>query len=263
MKDNRSVFNPIRTINDPVYDRNIVMISSKNKYVGKVVPKFLNIYFFPFSLFYSYNKIFNPSEYLPPFIEINEARKTLEFPVGHPIDGNIYGTSEMEPNRYVPISSFHNDMYQSKLSFFMDMCSILGVKECTMTEMRQNGETINFNIGLVQNSGTTETEIESSFKRDSSRLLKMKGHFSFPKPKHKIEKIESKWLLTEQTWRKMQDIRIDRDISTFEIEFNVENDFGINSDTLARFSGNKINLGGEFKEFTKTSYLYKIEFWEK
>ncbi|AFL84632.1 hypothetical protein Belba_2060 [Belliella baltica DSM 15883] len=263
MKDKRSVFYPIRTKNDPVYDRNIVMISSKEKYVRKVLPNPFTIFSFPFSLVYNYNILFNPSEYLPPFIEINEARKTLGFPVGHPIDGNVYGTSEMDPNRYVPISSFHNDMYQSKLSFFIDMCSILGVKECTMTEMRQNGQIIKFNIGLAQNSGPTETEIENSFKRDSNSLLKMKGHFSFPKPKHKIEKIESKWLLTEQTWRKMQDIRIDRDISTFEIEFNVENDFGINSSTLAKFGGNKISLGGEFSEFTKTSYLYKIEFWEK
>ena len=261
MKTNRSEFNPIRTENDPPYDRNIVMICSKGKYIKNVLPNpfSLNI----FTLVYNFNKIFNPSEYFPPFIEINEARKTLEFPVGHPIDGNVYGTSEMEPKRYVPISSFHNDMYQSKLSFFMDMCSILGVKECTMTEMCQNGQTTNFNIGLAQNTKLSESEIESTLNRQVNSLIKMKGHFSFPKPKHKIEKIESKWLLTEPTWRKMQDIRIDRDISTFEIEFNVENDFGINSNTLAKFGGNKLNLGGEFKEFSKISYVYKIEFWEK
>lgn len=259
MKEKRSEFNPIRTENDQAHDRSIVMISSKGKYIKNILPNPLSINVF--SLVYNFNKIFNPSEYLPPFIEIDEARKTMEFPVGHPIDGNVYGTSELEPKRYVPISSFHNDMYQSKLSFFMDMCSILGVKECTMTEMRQNGTTTSFNIGATEN--TSETEIDTKQKREKNNLFKLKGHFSFPKPKHKIEKIESKWLQTEQTWRKMQDIRIERDISTYEIEFNIENDFGINTSTLAKFGGNKLSLGGEFKEFTKTSYLYKIEFWEK
>jgi hypothetical protein len=265
MIEKRSEYNPIRTEKDPTYDRNIVMVCSKKKYISRIFPssifRFLGINVF--SLVSNFSKIFNPSEYIPLFIEIDEARQTLDFPVGHPINGNIYGTSEMEPKKYVPISSFHNDMYQSKLSFFMDMCSILGVKECTMTEMRQDGKTKNINLGITDNSNSTEIEFEHSSKQETNNLVKLKGHFSFPKPKHKIERIESKWLITEPTWKKMQDIRIDRDISTYEIEFNVENDFGINSYTLAKFGGNKLSLGGEFKEFSKTSYLYKIEFWEK
>lgn len=259
MKKNRSQFSPVRYVNDPVYDRSIVMISSKNMYVRRFFDNPLN--FTLFGILYNYKKLFNPSEYLPPFIDISYARKTLEFPIGHPIDGNVYATSEMAPERYVPISTFHDDMYQSKLSFFMDMCSILGVKEGTMSEMRQNGQTTVFNIGASEGSTTSEFDIKNGTEKNN--LIKLKGHFSFPKPKHKIEKINSKWLLTELTWKKMQDIRIDRDISTYEIEFNVENDFGINTSTLAKFGGNKLSLGGEFRDFTKTTYLYKIEFWEK
>ena len=83
MKDKQSEFNPIRTESDPVYNRSIVMISSKNKYFKSNFP--YSSYTSVFSLIYNYKKLLNPSEYYPPFIEITEARKTLEFSIGQPI----------------------------------------------------------------------------------------------------------------------------------------------------------------------------------
>jgi hypothetical protein len=257
MNNNKSKYSPIRTIDDPVYTRNIVLIMSKESYVKHIIIKILNFH----DTISNIEDFLNLDEYLPPYIDINVARKTLKFPVGHPIDGEIYATSEIAPDRYVPISTFYHDMYQLKLSFFMDMCSKIGVKDCVMTEIRENGTSKSVNMNLSDSE--TDSEGAGSLKRDINSLIKMKGHFSFPKPKHKIDKIESKWLNTEPTWRQIIDIRINRDISIYEIEFNIEDDYGVNLNALLKFAGNKIKIGGELKEFKKASYTYKIEFWEK
>jgi hypothetical protein len=260
MEKIKNHFNPRKTDKDPVYERSIVMISSKSTYIRKVIPGALGS-ILSFDLTFGF--LFNTSEYLPPFIEISEARKSLKFPVGHPIDGGIYCTSEMDSKRYVPISSFHSDMYNNKLSFFMDMCSILGVKECTMTEMCKNGQTFKFDVGASGKDNINDNDNELKGGTEKNDLLKMEGNFSFPKPKHQIKRIDSKWLNSEQTWDKMQDIRIERDMTSYKIEFNIDNDFGINLNTIAKFRGDKLKFGGQFKEFTISSYTYKINFWEK
>lgn len=253
MQENRPKF--IKTVDDPYFERNVVYINSIEKH-REVVVLFLRRN-------YHLMKEPNPLDLAPPMIEIDHARKELNFPVGHPIEGDLYATSEIDSSRYVPISNFHRDMYQSKLSFFMKFCSDLGVKNCRMSEVRQNGKKLNFNVEYEQNLPNAKSAIGSTNKLDSNSLLNSNGVFSFPKPNHKLEKTESKWLVTEPTWKTMQEIRINRDISSYEVEFNMDNDFGINSNTLVKFGKNKFKIGGEFKELSKLSYTYKIEFWPK
>jgi hypothetical protein len=78
------------------------------------------------SIGYPFRLLHNTSKYLP-FIKLVETRKSLKFfEVGHPIDGGIYCTSEMDSKDTFQFLHSLACIKETKLSFFMDMCSNLG-----------------------------------------------------------------------------------------------------------------------------------------
>lgn len=198
-----------------------------------------------------------------PILNIDEARSQFRFQLSHPINGMAYATSELEDDLYIPLSSFHKFMYESKISAFTELCSSLGAKNCKIIYAEENGIDITAKVksqNIPTNVGIIDSE--TNFNHHSRNTQNLDIFMSFPKNKT-IHKYESAWMNGEPTWNTLQKIRLEKDVEKYVAEFNYIDDMGITANIANSLNNIGIDIGGKFEEFKKIKYKFEVEFWPK
>lgn len=200
----------------------------------------------------------------PNALNIEEASKDFTFPPGHPVDGMAYSCSSLEPKLYIPLSSFHDYIFQAKMSSFLDMCSCLNAKVAKVSHVEEDGKEVTSELKVEKvptQSGIIDGELSSTFK---SRVLNgMRIDYTFPKPNHDLIEFKSPWLLEEPSWRTLNNVRFHRDVKSFQVELNHNNDFGVEAKVVAMFNKVGAKIGGSYSAFKKRRLVYDVEFWPK
>ncbi|MEJ8597583.1 hypothetical protein JSO62_02580 [Riemerella anatipestifer] len=260
----------------PSYKRQIcIFASEKTKEELKVLDwksigfdlLFQNI--FPFAFAYRLwkeKRILRDSYYkdVPfPIFDIEVARELFRFPPSHPRDGLSYATSEIESDLYVPISSFHKYMYESKMSAFTELCATLGAKTCKIVYAEENGKDVTVNFtgkNIPTSAGVLNSELNSNINRRNTQNADI--FFSFPNNKN-ISRYETVWMNGEPTWNALQKMRLENDVDKYTADFNYTDDMGITAKIANNLNGIGIDIGGKFEEFKKIRYKFEVEFWPK
>lgn len=258
----------------PIHERQIsIFASEKTKEELKILDwksigtdlLFANIFTIGFR-FLKEGQILRDSYYkdIPfPIFDINIARKSFRFPPLHPKDGLVYASSDIEDDLYVPLSSFHKLMYESKMSAFTKLCSSLGAKSCRILYAEENEKDITAKVtakNIPTNGGTVDSSIVSTFNNKNNQDVDL--FMSFPRAK-KIYKYETKWMNGEPTWQTLQEIRIENDIEKCIAEFNYTDEMGVTTNIASSLNGMGLNVGGKFEECKKIKYKFEVEFWPK
>jgi hypothetical protein len=198
-----------------------------------------------------------------PILNIDAARKCFKFPPTHPKDGVVYATSEIDPNLYIPLSSFHNYMYESKMSAFNEMCAYLGAKTCKIIYAEENEKDITSEFmatNIPTNLGILNSKVDFHSKNTHGEEANI--FFSFPKTKE-ISEYSSNWLQGEPTWKTLQKLRLEKDIKTYIAEFSYYDEMGIDAKVANSFNNVGVNIGGTFNEIVKKKFKFEVEFWSK
>ena len=256
----------------PLHERNICIFADENKKREFNDPDWIEVgkdLFVPsFILYRLWKNRYNLKEIykkkLPyPIFDLDEARSSFNFPPSHPQNGFVYATSEFDEYLYVPLSSFHRYMYESKMAAFVELCSSLGAKSCKVVYAEENGQVITSNLvlnNIPTNAGVLNTE--ANFSKSSKKNQNVDVYFSFP-PYKKITKYETKWMNGEPTWETLQKVRLQNSVENYSAEFNYADDFGVTADVANSLNGVGVKIGGSFSEFKKIKYLFDVEFWPK
>ncbi len=236
---------------------------------GKAFLHYITPYRLPIEFVISLFKKENPFEKyqkkIPyPVFDINIALNNFNFPPQHPKDGIMYACCDIEPDLYVPISTFHNYMYQHKMSAFNEMCASLGAKTCRVRYAEENDIDITAKLNasnIPSQVGILDGGANSSYKNTNKEGLNT--YFSFPKPAKPITEYKSNWLNGEPTWVSLQKIRLERDVDRYTAEFNYIDEMGISVDIAASINKIGINIGGTFNKIIKRKFIFDVEFWPK
>jgi hypothetical protein len=192
----------------------------------------------------------------PLFIHFKIAAKMFDFPPGHPIDGTAYACCEVVPYLYVPIASFHELMWQNKMSSFSTLCSRLGAKFVKVSYAEEDGKDISGKIGV---SGVAEASAEyKKGHKVGARIFR-----EYDLPEQSLVETGEGWLVSEPTWISMQEERIHGNLRKSIVEVNYDDEMGISSEVAATFKGIGIKIGGSYKDFSKKKWIFEVEFWPK
>lgn len=183
----------------------------------------------------------------------------FDFPPQHPQKGIIYSSTDFEPNFYIPLSTFHQYSFDLKQSAFIEMCAHLGAKEIILLEEIIDDVKTNLKVKNELATSNSKIENENTFKNSKSE----KTSFRFPKPVQKqSSEYESNWIKSEPTWRTLQKIRIENNVSEYNAELNYTDEMGINFELATKLIKNGLNIGGSFQKIKKTKRVYKVVFWD-
>lgn len=272
------------TKNTPVQERRILIVGS-DQYVENLKKNFnwkdagalysslpfalnplvflvgLNPMFLPFLGLGYFLKKYSKLPY--PVIGSDEAKRYFKFPPNHPKESITYSCCDFEPETYVPISIFHEFMFQKKLAAFQELCANLGVKEGYIDFSENHSSEAKFNVGLKNiQTGIGKVSSNVDFGNNSNKSFSSSNSFSFPKPTNKIQVTTNPWLNTEPTWQTMQNLRIRNKLEKYTGDFQYIDDMGINIELATKLEKVGFNIGGNFSRSVNGKFKFNVTFWD-
>jgi len=194
--------------------------------------------------------------------EIDYCAENFNFPPQHPANGVVYSCPDYQSDFYIPVANFHDYTFQLKMSAFVELCSSLGAKKCSVLYAEENGKQISINSSASEiftptGAATAKLEFGKSHKNETT----FNSEYDFPKPKE-IKEFLSKWVTSEPSWATLQRIRINNGITKSRVEINYSDEMGINAEFAGKLNRIGVNIGGKFNEIKKKKYVYEVEFWD-
>ena len=202
-------------------------------------------------------------QYPYPIYDPRTAKAKFRFPVQHPQDGVTYACCEAEPDLYVPLASFHQFMYESKMEAFNALCRNLGAKRCSVIYAEENGFecTAKFKADDIPTSnGPVSGGASININRNDKATAK--AFFEYEKPRTQIKGSSSIWMNGEATWRSMQSGRLENGLKSFQAEFTYDDNLGISAELAGKISSIGLSIGGDFKEMSQRRWIFEVEFWD-
>lgn len=171
-----------------------------------------------FQLDYSSRKIILVTngilKFVPSFISLdkNSLPKNIHFPIGHPIENELYICHPCKENLYIPLNNHELDLFLDRINEFCYLLQSLGAVELTIKTIKgQSTETLSkndLNIDSkisVQQYGDLETKAstsnENSATNNLSRKLEKTQRFS-PKLKPYLPN-DLAWYNREPSWQRL------------------------------------------------------------
>jgi tetratricopeptide (TPR) repeat protein len=192
------------------------------------------------------------------FHTVKDAKKYFNFEPNHPVAMGAYAMSEIKPENYVSLSSFHNYCQSIKFKAFLELCASLGALEIYIESAEINNRKIDLQAGASKGLlGEFAGSYSSKKNASSGEVLA----FTFSEENSVMQDYNTPWLESEPTWREMRDRRKMFFAKTFEVEFNYTNDYGINGDLSVKLLDCSLDIGGSFHEMTEVRIKYKVVFW--
>lgn len=126
----------------------------------------------------------NELHYLPDsfkVLTINSIPTELQFPVGHPIDKQMYICHPLKPKMYLPVEDYQLELFRDEVKELCVLLQALGAKKLSITDNRSNEKSLDQKRRLDIEAGggfkTTEANVKGSMSSESEEYLKIKNEF--------------------------------------------------------------------------------------
>ena len=126
----------------------------------------------------------NELHYLPDsfkVLTINSIPTELQFPVGHPIDKQMYICHPLKPKMYLPIEDYQLELFRDEVKELCVLLQALGAKKLSITDNRSNEKSLDQKRKLDIEAGggikTTEGNVKGAMSSESEEYLRIKNEF--------------------------------------------------------------------------------------
>lgn len=190
------------------------------------------------------------------FITIQpEQAKHIKFPLGHPRSRVLYIAHPAEPRCYLPLSQFHEFIFQHKYAELCNIIASLAATEYEVHYIKGRQLTADFEPGgrwLGQGKATAEL---------ASGNATNFGYRATLKPKHTPALPNSlSWYPYENMWQSIAQARLHNGLLSFDLMLDYSDDFGVTAELEAKTLKAKLELGGGFRKFEATQWRIRGAF---
>lgn len=169
---------------------------------------------------------------------------------GIPLYTNTYVCNPIDPRRYYPVDDFHKEMVNHKVMEAIYLLRSLGATEIEIVTSEETKKEFDFNLFFKKFTSTNHMNKNSTFKSQLS--------FSYePSDIPPFIPEDVYWLDHEPQWEMIANQRLYHGLKSFNLEVEISNDFGVNSELVANLQSGKnaANANGGFNEFKKSSLI--------
>ncbi len=207
----------------------------------------------------------------------------IKFPIGHPIEKELYIGHPYNPNIYIPLSEYEFSLFLDRINEFCYVLQCLGASEFSIESKKGKDTDIlkNENLEVAANVGVslygasserTKTENKHETSNIKQKISK-KQTFSPTKKPYLPDNLV--WYPHETAWQRLYEQRTNGSILTFEETISTQQNKLVSTNELmsinAEFkayinvsvkAGIKVNrqIEKEFKEQETTAWNVKVEF---
>lgn len=186
------------------------------------------------------------------------AERELAFPPGHPRIDHAYAAHPLRTERYLPVASFHQQLFEQKASELVTLLAALGAERVTVRAARGYREGAGFSLGASLPVDAINAQESGSKQRSIAQTLMVEETFVVSGPPRIPDGLV--WFDHEPNWQALARRRIEFGTSTFRIELSYDEDFGVDGGLVAALEGVGVRVGGSFRAFERTRWEFEGTF---
>lgn len=184
----------------------------------------------------------------------------LVLPIGHPRIGVVYVCDPAETNRYWPAAEFHRRVFENKFAEAARLLMALGARSMQVrSERGWTGEMAAGMLAPVSRVMKRSAQMNAKVDRSSQMLLEAVLTPTGPPeiPQGLI------WYPHEPSWRMVAEGRMHRGLTSFALNVESTDDYGVNANFEMKVARSKLlQVGGEFTAHKATKWVIEGRFTE-
>lgn len=193
--------------------------------------------------------------------EADDIKGHFKFPPQHPIINAAYAMSDILPNQYVPLASFHEYMRHAKHADFIELAACLGAKEIHLEYAEIDNKALDLKADSTVPIKLSALNIGINGCAKSSHNVSSLLAFAFPQKNSQLKPYSSPWMNTEPTWVSMDKLRRNHFLESYSAEFSYSDEMGITPTLSAGLNKIGVNIGGKFSKMHSIKLNYRVVFW--
>lgn len=187
-----------------------------------------------------------------------KANSEISFPVGHPLIDFCYVGHPILPNRYFPIASFHNILFEEKVNELVTLIASLCAKRLKVRCVQGYKSSGGISLGISDPQSSLKVGAEAGYNKEAQREGIFEETYSpIGQPKIPDGLV---WFKTEPTWQAFAERKLKLNTKTFFIQLTYKEDYGINTSLTLGLEKCGVKLGGNFTRFESTLWEFEGDF---
>jgi len=189
----------------------------------------------------------------------NDEAAQLKFPLGHPRSKLAYAGHPANPSQYFPFADFHRALFELKVDEALRLVIALGATNVAVEHVQGWGRGAGINIGLALPTALpTDVSTSAGVQRSQSTYIMTRMTLNPSGPPSVPPGLF--WLPQEALWQTVVRARMESGLSSFELNVESADDYGINGSVKALLLKTGIELGGNFREHQYTVWRLRGDF---
>lgn len=192
-------------------------------------------------------------------ITVGVAERDFSFPVGHPLIDHVYVGHPLVVGRYLPLASFHAELFEEKMQELTHLLVALGARSIQVS--CNQGYQKDYEGGIRY----TSASIKSGSLRGRKRKTKQ-SKVEFEETYSPAEDFKPGvpdnliWYDKEYNWQALVKKRMYYSPSTLKFELEYQDNFEIEAKLEMGLEKFGFKIGGAFQDFQVTNWSYEVDF---
>jgi len=178
--------------------------------------------------------------------------------------GVVYAGHPADQKFFIRLSDYHQYLLNDKRAEFLKIAASLGCHKITLTENEgvQKKGGVKAGVEGVEEIGDISASVNA--RSSENRGFKLSAEFEKPEG-DKLPYIpeDLRWLNLEPLWQSMVTSRLENWVSSFQVEFSYDTDFGVNASLAALVEKIGLKIGGSFHEQKNIRQTYQVDFFPR
>ncbi len=186
-------------------------------------------------------------------IPIDLAEELISFKPPHPLYDMAYAAHPFRRDVYIPVASFHHELFEDKLLELLTLLWSLGAHRLAIQYLRGYKDSFEGSAGLkLPAAGLPDLDLSVKHRNSAHSEATLEASFKPAGAPHIPEGLV--WYEEEGTWKKIAEARLSAGMTSFDLEINSNTDFGISGEVAAGLQQCGIRLGGDYQQHERTSW---------
>lgn len=176
----------------------------------------------------------------------------FNLPPGHPRESVLYVGHPAVPQTYMPIADFHRFVFEHKFSEAVNLLMHLGAKEINVEHVCGWGSDFAGRLSVSMPPKDAGGSAQAARKAGKSQKILYEAKFTGDVDPCLPDDLV--WYHHEPTWKNVADGRLKFGMTSFSLNLQYSEDYGVNASMKAKVAESGFDLGGEFEKHSSTTW---------